>query len=133
MIDLNFSGTKKLEDVKFKPLEDGQYTFTVSGAEIKDSKDPTKKASMKVVLSLTDDPTKTIWQWLYLDPESEYGMAVLKDFLEKLYHTEIDGNITLDTEDLVGREIQAIVTQEPRQDKPKLMQNVVVEFIAVPF
>lgn len=133
MIDLDFSGTKNLEDVKFKPLDDGQYSFVIGGAEVKASKDPEKGPSMKVVLQWVDNPKQTIWQWLYLDSSSEFAMAMLKDFLEKVYHTKLEGNIQLDPDDLVGKEIQAIVTKEPRQDKPSIMQNVVVEFIEVPF
>ena len=133
MIDLNFSGTKELDEVKFKPMPDGQYTFNITAAEVKPSKDTEKAASLKVVLAWTENPKQTIWCWFYLDQTSEFGMAVLKDFLEKIYHEKFDSELSLDTDDLVGKEIQAIVTQEFRQDKPSVKQNVIVEYIAVPF
>ena len=133
MIDLNFTGTKELEEVKFKPMPDGQYTFSIASAEVKPSKDADKAPSLKVVLQWEDNPKQTIWCWFFLDQTSEFGMAVLKDFLEKVYHEKFDQELSLDTDDLVGKQIQAIVTQEFRSDKPSIKQNVIVEYIQVPF
>lgn len=132
MIDLDFSGTKKLEDVIWKPIEDGEYLFIITDAEQKASKTEGTLPSLKVVLTMVEDEKKTVWKFFYLDPDSEIGMAVLKDFLEKLYQTELSGSINLNPKELVGKQIIAQITTEPRNDDPKKMQNTVVYFASSP-
>lgn len=133
MIDLDFENTKPLEDVIWSPLPDGEYLFVITDAEEVKSKKENTKSSLKVVHTLVEDEKKTVWKWFYLDPSSEIGMAVLKDWLEKVYQTELTGSINLDPKDLIGRQVIGVVTVEPRSDDPNKMQNTFASFEKVPF
>lgn len=134
MIDLDFSNTKSVEDVQYKPIEDGEYLFLIQDATIEASKDPAKKPSMKIVLSSVEDSKKTIWQYFYLDGSNEVSMAYLKDFLEKAFDTELSGNLTIDTilPELRGKHIIATVTVQPRKDDKTKMQNNVEFYTTAP-
>lgn len=136
MIDLDFSNTRDKDVVleeMYSPLPDGEYLMLVTDAQVKPSKDAEKFPSLKVVLTSVEDMKKNIWKWFYLDPANELSMANLKDFLEKLYKTTIEGSLTLDPTDMIGRQVIAILTIVPRNDDPEKFQNDAKNFIEVPF
>lgn len=133
MINLDLSGAKNLEDVKWKPLPDGVYDFIIDDAEVKPSKDSSKAPSLKVVLKELSEGKVKIFDWMYLDMSVEYAAASLKDFLQKVYGQEISGEIELDPTDLVGKTVRAQVTVTDRTDKPGMKQNEIVEYLGEPF
>lgn len=132
-LDFDFTDTKTVEEVQFKALEDGSYLFVIADAEIKPSKVEDKKPSLKVILASVENEQNKLWENFYLDKSNDISMAYLKDFLAKVYKTELTGTITLDAKDLIGRQIVATVVKVPQTKDPNKFTNNVSFYERVPF
>lgn len=115
-IDLNFEGVSRGGFL----VDEGENVLTIAEAEFK------KKEGKDPVLHVTFEAgDKKFMQFFSTHPKAIWS---LRDFLEAVYDTILEGNLTFEESELIGRQVIGIVTHVPRQDKPGQMNNEVSKY-----
>jgi hypothetical protein len=116
MIDLDLTGVGT-EPEPFEVEDEGQHVLTVADVQVK----PPKKEGGKptVGLKFQTENEKQVWDWINLH---EGFLWKMRSFLEAAYGQTVDGPLSVDPKDLIGRKVGAVLSVGLRTD-PKAKEG----------
>lgn len=120
-LNFDFSGVERKEVGDFEPLPKGEYILTIADATEKH-----KQGSEYPYLAVTFEVENVkVWENLTYHPNSQWK---IRQLLEAVSGSEIDGAISMDEKDLVGQQVKAVLGVSNRTDDPDKKQNYVVAY-----
>lgn len=131
MINLDLGGVAR---PSYTPLPDGDYTLLLSDLTVKPGKsDPAKMIAHCVyeVVEPAEFEGRKILHWQQLNGDGN-SMGFTKIWIEALIGEPLDGEVSIDPEDLIGKHCEAHVKIVPDNRDAEKKQNA-IGYFKLPF
>lgn len=107
--------------------EPGDYVLTITAVDYKKAKEGAKSPYDNLYVKFSVDGTEKgrTGHNFHLSPDF---MWQVKQFIQSVFNTQIDGPISIEEKDLIGQKVGATLAVKPRNDNPDLNQNTCEAF-----